>query len=159
MQRLIQPGGTRGGAGPKALLRIDAGACVIKFSELDDAVGTPLVGQHRRPERNHSLRLGLNGYYELTPAYDVVPTLLNMGRQSMLVGKAGSESSLDNALTALSEYGLKRSRAIALIQQVVRVVDGWQVHFLERGVTASDMELLRASIDRGALLHQRQAFA
>lgn len=103
--------------------------------------------------------MGLNGYYELTPAYDVVPTLLNMGRQSMLVGKAGSESSLDNALTALSEYGLKRSRAIALIQQVVRVVDGWQGHFLERGVTASDMELLRASIDRGALLHQRQAFA
>ena len=43
MQRLIQPGVTLGGARPKALLQTDAGPCVIKFSELDDAVDTPLV--------------------------------------------------------------------------------------------------------------------
>ena len=170
MQRLVQPGVTLGGARPKALLQTDAGPCVIKFSELGDAVDTPLVehatmtlaaqagirvaatgvlpvpDQHgkarhaltierfdrvggyrlhclsartalraaRLPEsysalatvllrlahpdtqvaqreelfkrmvfnilmdntddheRNHSLRLGLDGYYELTPAYDVV---------------------------------------------------------------------------------------
>jgi len=30
-------------------------------------------------ERNHSICLNLDGYYDLTPAYDVVPTLQNMG--------------------------------------------------------------------------------
>ena len=256
MQRLIQPGVTLGGARPKALLQTDAGACVIKFSELDDAVDTPLVehatmtlaakagirvaatgvlpiparhgkarhaltierfdrlGDYRlhclsartvlraarlpesysalatvllrlgHPdqqtaqreelfkrmvfnilvdntddhERNHSLRLGLDGYYELTSAYDVVPTLLNMGRQSMLVGSAGAESSLENALTELNEFGIRRARAIELIRQVAQVVDGWQAHFAQQGVCRADMELLHASIDRDALRMQRQAF-
>ena len=256
MQRLVQPGVTLGGARPKALLQTDAGACVIKFSELDDAVDTPLVehatmtlaaqagirvaatgvlplparhgkarhaltierfdrlGKYRlhclsartalraarlpesygalatvllrlaHPdtqqaqreelfarmvfnilmdntddhERNHSLRLGLDGYHELTPAYDVVPSLQNLGYQAMSVGSAGAESSLDNALTELSEFGIPRPRAIALIRAVVRVVDRWQDHFVQQGVSAADMELLRASIDRDALLRQRQAF-
>ena len=256
MQRLIQPGVMLGGARPKALLQTDAGACVIKFSELDDAVDTPLVehatmtlaakagirvaatgvlpipmrhgkalhaltierfdrvGDYRlhclsartvlraarlpesysalatvllrlgHPdrqmaqreelfqrmvfnilmdntddhERNHSLRLGLDGYYELTPAYDVVPTLLNMGRQSMLVGAAGAESSLDNALTELNEFGIRRARAMDLIRQVAQVVDGWQAHFAQQGVCRADMELLHASIDRDALRTQRHAF-
>ena len=256
MQRLLQPGVTLGGARPKALLQTDAGACVIKFSELDDPVDTPLiehatmklaaqtglyvadtavlpiaprhgkarhaltierfdrVGPYRvhclsaktalraaglhesygalatillrlgHPdrqvaqreelfqrmvfnilmdntddhERNHSLRLGLDGYYELTPAYDVVPTLLNMGRQSMLVGAAGAESSLENALTELNEFGIRRARAMDLIRQVAQVVDGWQAHFAQQGVCRADMELLHASIDRDALRTQRHAF-
>ncbi len=256
MQRLIQPGVTLGGARPKALLQTDAGACVVKFSELDDAVDTPLVehatmtlaahagivvastgvlpiparhGKARHAltierfdrlggyrlhclsartalraarlpesysalatvllrlghpdrqsakreelfkrmvfnilmdntddhERNHSLRLGLDGYYELTPAYDVVPTLQNLGYQAMSVGTAGSASTLENALTELSEFGIRRARAIELVRQVVRVVDGWQAHFTQMGVDHADMELLHASIDRDALLSQRKAF-
>lgn len=256
MQRLVQPGVTLGGARPKALLQTDAGARVIKFSELDDAVDTPLVehatmtlaaqagirvattgalplparhgrachaltierfdriGEYRlhclsartvlraarlpesyaalstallrlaHPdtqaaqreelfkrmvfnilmdntddhERNHSLRLGLDGYYELTPAYDVVPSLQNLGYQAMAVGSLGAESSLDNALSELSEFSLRRARAVELVRQVVRVVDGWSAHFAQQGVGTADMELLRASIDRDALLRQRQAF-
>jgi serine/threonine-protein kinase HipA len=248
MQRLIQPGVTLGGARPKALLQTDAGSCVIKFSELDDAVDTPLVehatmtlaaqagirlaatgvlpiparhgkARHaltierfdrvrgyrlhclsartalratRLPESysalatvllrlahpdtqvaqreelfkrmvfnilmDNTLRLGLDGYYELTPAYDVVPTLQNLGYQAMSVGRAGAESSLENALTELSEFGIKRGRAVALIQQVARVVNGWQAHFAQQGVCRADMELLHASIDRDALRGQRQEF-
>ena len=256
MQRLIQPGVTLGGARPKALLQTDGGACVIKFSELDDMVDTPLVehatmtlaaqadirvaatgvlpiparhgkarhaltierfdrvgdyrlhclsartvlragrlpesysalatvllrlghpdrqGAQREElfqrmvfnilmdntddhERNHSLRLGLDGYYELTPAYDVVPSLQNLGYQAMSVGKAGAESSLENALTEVNEFGIRKGRAIELIRQVVRVVDGWQAHFAQQGVCRADMELLHASIDRDALRMQRKAF-
>jgi len=43
MRRLIQSGVTLGGARPKALLQTENGTCVIKFSELDDAVDTPLI--------------------------------------------------------------------------------------------------------------------
>ncbi len=256
IQRLIQPGVTLGGARPKALLQTDAGSCVVKFSELDDEVDTPLVehatmtlaakagidvattsvlpipprhgkarhaltiqrfdrlGEYRLHclsaktvlraarlsesysalatvllrlgppdlqgamreelfkrmvfnilvdntddhERNHSLRLRFDGYYELTPAYDVVPSLQNLGYQAMAVGQAGAESSLDNALTALSDFGISRTRAIELIQLVARTVDRWEDHFARLGVSAGDRELLRASIDRDALKAQRKAF-
>lgn len=257
IQRLIQPGVTLGGARPKALLQTDNGPCVIKFSELDDPVDTPLIehatmtlaaqagmyvadtavlplppryGKARHAltierfdrlgpyrvhcqsahtalraagleqsysnlatillrlghpdrqaamreelfkrmvfnilmdntddhERNHSISLNLaDGYYDLTPAYDVVPSLQNLGYQALVVGTAGSESSLENALTQINEYGIKMPRAIELIRQVTAAVDRWATHFTALGVSKSDMELLAASIDRDALKSQRQAF-
>ncbi|OAD84205.1 phosphatidylinositol kinase [Comamonas thiooxydans] len=257
IQRLIQPGVTLGGARPKALLQTDNGPCVIKFSELDDPVDTPLIehatmtlaaqagmyvadtavlplppryGKARHAltierfdrlgpyrvhcqsahtalraagleqsysnlatillrlghpdrqaamreelfqrmvfnilmdntddhERNHSISLNLaDGYYDLTPAYDVVPSLQNLGYQALVVGTAGSESSLENALTQINEYGIKMPRAVELIRQVAAAVDHWATHFTALGVSKSDMELLAASIDRDALRSQRQVF-
>ena len=256
LQRLLQPGMSLGGARPKALLQTDAGARVVKFAELDDAVDTPLVehatmtlaaraginvastavlplpprhGRARHAltverfdrvdglrlhcqsahtllraarlpesygalatvllrlthpdrqaamreelfrrmvfnilmdntddhERNHSVRLLFDGYHELTPAYDVVPSLQNLGYQAMGVGREGAASSLENALTELNEFGLKRARAIELVQQVARVVDAWEAHFAALGVSPADRELLKASIDRDALRLQRRAY-
>lgn len=257
IQRLIQPGVTLGGARPKALLQTDNGPCVIKFSELDDPVDTPLIehatmtlaaqagmyvadtavlplppryGKARHAltierfdrlgpyrvhcqsahtalraagleqsysnlativlrlghpdrqaamreelfkrmvfnilmdntddhERNHSISLNLaDGYYDLTPAYDVVPSLQNLGYQALVVGTAGSESSLENALTQINEYGIKMPRAIELMRQMAAAVDRWATHFTALGVSKSDMELLAASIDRDALRSQRQVF-
>ena len=109
-------------------------------------------------ERNHCLRLGFDGYYDLAPAFDVLPTLQNMGYQSLVVGSQGAESTIDNALTALSDFGLSRARAIELIQTVARTTDQWAAHFLQLGVSAADMELLAASVDRDALRLQRRAF-
>ncbi len=257
IQRLIQPGVTLGGARPKALLQTDSGPCIVKFSEVDDPVDTPLiehatmtlaaqaglyvastavlplpqrygkarhaltierfdrVGPYRvhcqsahtalraasleqsysnlatillrlgHPdrqaamreelfkrmvfnilmdntddhERNHSISLNLaDGYYDLTPAYDVVPSMQNLGYQALVVGTMGSESSLENALTQINEYGIKMPRAIEQIRQVAAVVDHWAAHFTALGVCQSDMERLAASIDRDALKSQRQAF-
>lgn len=109
-------------------------------------------------ERNHGVRLGFDGYYALSPAYDVVPTLQNLGYQALLVGARGAESTLENALSELSEFGIKRPRAQALITEVARVVDQWQPHFARHGVCAADRELLHASIDREALKLQRGAY-
>ncbi len=103
-------------------------------------------------------RLALDGYYELTPAYDVVPTLQNLGYPQMVVGREGAASSVENALTELREFGIQRARATELIRQVARVVDGWQDHFVQQGVCRADMALLQASIDRNALKAQRVAF-
>ncbi len=110
-------------------------------------------------ERNHCISLNLaDGYYDLTPAYDVVPSLQNLGYQALIVGTAGAESSLENALTQINEYAIKKSRAIALVRQVATIVDRWASHFSALGVSPSDMELLASSIDRDALRLQRQAF-
>jgi serine/threonine-protein kinase HipA len=257
IQRLIQPGVTLGGARPKTLLQTDAGSCVIKFSELDDPVDTPLIehasmtlaaqaglcvaktgvlplplrhgkvrhaltierfdrlgpyrvhclsaktalraaslpesygalasillrlGHPNRQaamreelfqrmvfnilmdntddhERNHSISLNLSdGYYDLTPAYDVVPSLQNLGYQALTVGSSGAESSLENALTDINEFGIKKPRAMALVQQVAATVEQWAGHFRQCGVCDADMEQLAASIDRDALRQQRQEF-
>ena len=109
-------------------------------------------------ERNHCLCLGFDGYYTLAPAFDVVPTLQNLGYQAMTVGQYGAESSLENALSQLSEFGIKKPRAQTLIREVARTVDQWQLHFTQHGVCQADMEQLAASIDRDALKLQRQAF-
>jgi serine/threonine-protein kinase HipA len=109
-------------------------------------------------ERNHCLRLNFDGYHDLAPAFDVVPTLQNLGYQSLLIGKKGSESTLDNALSELGEFGIKRPRAVALIQIVARAVDGWAAHFSQHGVDAADLAQLAASIDRDFLKFQRREF-
>ena len=109
-------------------------------------------------ERNHCLRLGFDGYYDLAPAFDVVPTLQNMGTQSMVVGRHGAQSTLENALTALSEFGLTRARATQLVQTVAQAVDQWSAHFRQLGVCAADMAQVAASVDRDALRLQRRAF-
>jgi len=109
-------------------------------------------------ERNHSISLNLaDGYYDLTPAYDVVPSLQNLGYQALIVGTAGSESSLENALTQIKEYGMKMPRALELMQQVAAAVDQWAAHFTPLGISPGDMEQLAASIDRDALKRQRRA--
>ena len=257
MQRLLQPGASLGGARPKALLQTDTGPCVIKFSELDDPVDTPLIehatmtlaakaglyvastgvlsitpryGKARHAltverfdriadyrvhclsaktalraaglqesysalatillrlghpdrqvamreelfkrmvfnilmdntddhERNHSInRNPLDGYYDLTPAYDVVPSLQNLGRQAMIVGTMGAESSLENALSEINEFGIKKPRAIELMQQVAVAVEPWADHFRQWGVCPADMQQLAASIDREALRLQRREY-
>ncbi len=257
MQRLLQPGASLGGARPKALLQTDTGPCVIKFSELDDPVDTPLIehatmtlaakaglyvastgvlsitpryGKARHAltverfdriadyrvhclsaktalraaglqesysalatillrlghpdrqvamreelfkrmvfnilmdntddhERNHSInRNPLDGYYDLTPAYDVVPSLQNLGRQAMIVGTMSTESSLENALSEINEFGIKKPRAIELMQQVAVAVEPWADHFRQWGVCPADMQQLAASIDREALRLQRREY-
>ena len=257
MQRLLQPGASLGGARPKALLQTDTGPCVIKFSELDDPVDTPLIehatmrlaakaglyvastgvltiapryGKARHAltverfdriadyrvhclsaktalraagliesysalatillrlghpdrqvamreelfkrmvfnilmdntddhERNHSISLNLlDGYYDLTPAYDVVPSLQNLGRQAMIVGTMSTESSLENALSEINEFGIKKPRAIELMQQVAVAVEPWADHFRQWGVCPADMQQLAASIDREALRLQRREY-
>ena len=109
-------------------------------------------------ERNHALRLGFDGYYALTPAYDVVPSLQNIGYQAMAVGAQGAESTLDNALSHLNEFGIKRPRALALVAEVVQAVNHWQAHFIQMGVCPADMAQLTAHIDRDALKQQRLAY-
>ncbi len=256
MQRLLQPGVTLGGAQPKALLQTQDGPCVVKFSELDDSIDTPLIehatmtlaamagitvattgvlplaprhGKARHAltiqrfdragtirlhclsaktvlraaglhesypalatvllrlghpghqtgmreelfkrmvfnilvdntddhERNHCLRLGFDGYYALSPAFDVVPTLQNLGYQALSVGVRGAESTLENALSELSEFGIKKLRAQVLIAEVARAVDQWPQHFARFGVCRSDMDQMHASIDRDALKLQRKAY-
>lgn len=108
--------------------------------------------------KNHALIRGADGYYRLSPAYDVVPSAQGLGYQQMRVGKDESLSSLANALSDVGAFGLKRDPAISIVREVCKCVAGWKEHFARHGVPARDMELLSQYIDGRSLLEQRNEY-
>lgn len=109
-------------------------------------------------EKNHALLMTATGEYELSPAFDVLPSGQALGYQQMRVGAAGMDATLDNALSECAQFGLKKPEAIAQIRRVCEVVAGWQEHFARAGVAAAQVQLLAGQIDRPFLREQRAAF-
>lgn len=105
-------------------------------------------------EKNHAFYFD-GTTLKLTPAYDVLPTGHALGYQSMSVGDKGAESTLENALTRLSDFSLKPDQAVKVMADVANVVDRWKEHFAAEGVSDRDLETLSIQIDRPALKEQR----
>jgi serine/threonine-protein kinase HipA len=107
-------------------------------------------------EKNHALIVTDANQYELSPAYDVLPTGQALGYQQMRVGDSEADSTLQNALSMAQLFALERDAALREVRAVAKVVDGWKDHFKRCGVTASDVKLLSEQIDRPFLLDQRK---
>ncbi len=110
-------------------------------------------------EKNHVLLLNDRGEYELSPAFDMLPSGQALGYQQMRVGTQQADSSLANALSESLLFGLQPAQAMAQVQAVAAVVGGWQAHFASVGVTSTDILALNHQIDRPFLLTQRQNLA
>ncbi len=110
-------------------------------------------------EKNHALLVNDAQQYELSPAYDVLPSGQALGYQQMRVGEDGADSTLDNALSMCALFALKRDEAVGEITKVASVVSDWKAHFQQCGVTGRDTELLVEQIDRAFLQTQREAFS
>jgi serine/threonine-protein kinase HipA len=108
-------------------------------------------------EKNHALLRSSDGYYLLAPAFDVLPAAQGLGVQAMQVGSAGSESTIENALSQAAAFGLRRAQAKAIAQDVARAVNGWKDHFRAAGVTPIDIEMLSQYIDGRHLGGERAA--
>jgi len=107
-------------------------------------------------EKNHALLVTDANQYELSPAYDVLPTGQALGYQQMRVGESEADSTLQNALSMAQLFSLDRDAALREVRAVAKVIDGWKEHFKRCGVTASDVKLLSEQIDRPFLLEQRK---
>ncbi len=110
-------------------------------------------------EKNHAFVRAPDGFYDLSPAYDVLPSVQGLGQQQLRVGKHEAESSIDNALSDVRAFGLTKDAAVEVIKQVVSIVDGWKEHFRVQGVKERDLELLAQYIDGPHLKAQRIAFS
>ncbi|QHE74724.1 type II toxin-antitoxin system HipA family toxin [Hydrogenophaga sp. PBL-H3] len=108
-------------------------------------------------EKNHVLLVQDTQQLRLSPAFDVLPAGQALGYQSMHVGKDGSVSRVDNALSMAAMYGLGDREALDEARRVARVVDGWQAHFNSLGVSAATTALLADQIDRPFLREQRRS--
>ncbi len=106
-------------------------------------------------EKNHAVLVNDAAQYELSPAYDVLPSGQALGYQQMRVGSNAADSTLENALSMCAQFGLKSGEARLEIQKVASVVATWRSHFASVGVTPGDIELLSEQIDRPFLREQR----
>jgi serine/threonine-protein kinase HipA len=108
-------------------------------------------------EKNHALIVTGEQRYQLSPAYDVLPSGRALGFQQMRVGEQEADSTLDNALSMSALFCLKKDDAAREVRMIARVVSGWREHFHKCGVTAGDIERYAQQIDRPFLKDQRQS--
>jgi len=106
-------------------------------------------------EKNHALLVTDSQQYELSPAYDVLPSGQALGFQQMRVGDQQADATMDNALSMSRMFSLTKDEAVAQVRSVAGVVDGWREHFAQSGVTAGDIDLYAQHIDRPFLKEQR----
>lgn len=107
-------------------------------------------------EKNHALLRQPDGSWLLAAAFDVVPAAQGLGYQALLVGDAGAESTLGNALSQVRAFGLKPARARVVAGEVARCVEGWKDHFTGLGVRPVDIEMLAQYLDGERLGRQRR---
>jgi serine/threonine-protein kinase HipA len=110
-------------------------------------------------EKNHVLLVNDAGQYELSPAFDVLPSGQALGYQQMRVGTEGADSTLDNALSMSPLFSLKKDEAASEARAVAQVVSGWKEHFAASAVRARDIESYAEQIDRPFLRDQRAALS
>ena len=108
-------------------------------------------------EKNHALLMDDAQHYLLSPAFDVLPTGQALGYQMMGVGREGAASTLDNALSMASAYGLSLAQAREELRGIAKAVDGWPAHFAAHGVDGRTIDSLSEQIDRPFLREQRRA--
>jgi serine/threonine-protein kinase HipA len=106
-------------------------------------------------EKNHALRVTDSQQYELSPAYDVLPSGQSLGFQQMRVGEQEADSTLANALSMSLMFSLDKDAAVRQVRAVARIVGGWKEHFKLCGVTSADIDLYAEQIDGPFLKDQR----
>ena len=110
-------------------------------------------------EKNHTLLVPQpfdNGHLKLAPAYDLLPTNSGQGFQEFGCGVHGKDSTLVNAMSEFEAFGLSLAEAEAEVTRVIKVVDTWQQHFAQVGVSEEDIESLSMRIDGEGLWGQRR---
>jgi serine/threonine-protein kinase HipA len=107
-------------------------------------------------EKNHALVRGADGFYALSPAFDVLPAVQGLGYQQMRVGALGHESSMDNALSQARAFGLTDAQAQQTVAEIVSQVDQWKVVFQGLNVRDADIDLLAQYLDGAHLSDQRR---
>jgi hypothetical protein len=106
-------------------------------------------------EKNHALVRGADGFYALSPAFDLLPSAQGLGYQQMRVGALGHESSMDNALSQARAFGLTDAQAQLTVAEIVSQVDQWKVVFQGLNVRDADIDLLAQYLDGAHLREQR----
>jgi serine/threonine-protein kinase HipA len=108
-------------------------------------------------EKNHVLLMDDAQHLVLAPAFDVLPAAQGLGYQQMRVGRDGADSTIENACSEPSLFGLSADEARAEAARVAKVCEQWKPHFSQTGVSSGDIDYLSQFIDRDFLRTQRSS--
>lgn len=109
-------------------------------------------------EKNHAFVRAADGFYDLSPAYDVVPSVQGLGQQQLRVGKNQADASIENALSEVQAFGLTKDMAVEAVKRVAAALDGWMEFFRGQGVSSRDLDQMAQYIDGPNLKAQRAEF-
>lgn len=104
-----------------------------------------LIGNIDDHARNHAFFWDGQSY-ALTPAYDICPQLRvgQTANQAMVVGEAGRESTLRNALSQTEQFGLTREEGDEIQQEIRNVIESrWAEAAENAGLTEHESSILR----------------
>ncbi len=104
-----------------------------------------IVGNSDDHFRNHGFLLTRKGW-ELSPAYDINPTLANF--QSLLITQSTSESNLRILLESAGEYMLSTEKAGTIIKEVKAAMRLWRAEARKLGLPKRDLDILGPRFDK-----------
>lgn len=105
-------------------------------------------------EKNHPFFLD-DGYWRLSPAYDILPLMTNTGQHEMGIGRDGAQGTLENALSQCQRFDLEPDAALREWRRVAHCVSQWKAVFAGLGVTGADIDYLIDFIDSEERLQMR----
>ena len=93
--------------------------------------------------RNHAFVWeGTRNGWRLSDLYDVVPKPQVASQRYLVlgVGQKGRLATLDNALSAAGQFGIRTNDAVAYINEIATVVREWRTYFDEFGVPQNECD-------------------
>lgn len=104
-----------------------------------------IVGNSDDHFRNHGFLLSRKGW-ELSPAYDINPTLADS--QSLLVNRSTSDSDLSILLSSAGEYMLSSQRAESIVDEVKTAMKTWRTEARRLGLPQRDIDMFAPRFEK-----------
>lgn len=104
-----------------------------------------IVGNSDDHFRNHGFLLTHKGW-ELSPAYDINPTLSD--NQSLLINRSTSESDLNILLESAGDYMISTEKAKTIIDGVKSAMKSWHTEARRLGLPQRDIDMFAPRFDK-----------
>lgn len=104
-----------------------------------------IVGNSDDHFRNHGFLLTRKGW-ELSPAYDINPTLAE--NQSLLINRSTSESDINILLASAADYMLPEDKAHQIISEVKTAIKSWRIEARRLGLPQRDIDMFATRFDK-----------
>jgi len=104
-----------------------------------------IVGNSDDHFRNHGFLLTRKGW-ELSPAYDINPTLAD--NQSLLINRTTSESDLSILLESAGDYMLTTEKAKTIIEEVKSAMKSWRSEARRLGLPQRDIDMFAPRFEK-----------
>ncbi len=104
-----------------------------------------IVGNSDDHFRNHGFLLSRKGW-ELSPAYDINPTLQE--NQSLLINRSTNKSDLNILLMSADDYMLSKDKAEKILSEVEVAMKSWQTEARRLGIPQRDIDTFAPRINK-----------